>query len=149
MLTGFSMKIAVCCIVAVVISATSAVAGNTNVKINNTDAFLGRPHPFDNPAAAAEAAGAVPGIPYVDPVAGQILTQPPVGYQFYQPHPFDSPDAREAARRAIPGAPVIDPRAAIDSTRPDVTPMLDQPFPYGMWAPPFGGAPPLPGERAR
>ena len=143
------MKSIVICLAAVVVFAAPAVAGNTNVSIDNTDVFLGRVHPFDNPAAATEAAAAVPGVPYVDPAASQILTSPPVGPQFYAPHPFDSPDARSKAVNAIPGLPRIDPRAAIDPTRPDVTPLLNEPFPYGMWASPVWDMPPLPGERTR
>lgn len=143
------MKSIVICLAAVIVFAAPAVAGNTNVPINNTDMFLNRGHPFDNPAAAAEAAAAVPGVPYVDPVAGRTLTRPAVGPQFSAPHPFDSPEARADAVRAIPGAPVIDPRAAVDPTRPDVTPLLDQPFPYDMWASPVWDTPPLPGQRTR
>ncbi len=134
------------CFAAVLAAAAPAAAGKSNVKMNNTDVFLSRAHPFDNSAAAAEAAAAIPGVPYVDPVAGQTLTRPAIEPLLAQPHPFDSPAARAEAAGAIPGLPRVDPRAAFDPTRPDVTPLLNQPFPFDMWAPPLWDMPPLPGQ---
>lgn len=142
------MKLLLCAgLAAICATAAPAFAAGSNVGNNNTDVFTNRVHPFDNPAAAAEAARAIPGVPYVDPVAGQTLTRPALEPMMSAPHPFDSPAARREWQEAIPGAPVIDPAAARDISRPNVNPYLDQPFPYDMAAPPQWDTPPLPGQR--
>ena len=51
--------------------------------------LLAQPHPFDSPAARAEAVRAIPGAPRIDPRAAVDLTRPDVTPLLDQPFPFD------------------------------------------------------------
>lgn len=129
--------------------AALPAAAKSPVPLDHFGAMMNRSHPFDNPAAGAEAGRAIPGDPRIDPDAGRDTTRPDISPFFSQPHPFDDQRAREEWLNAIPTGAPVDPAAARDISRPPVAPFLDEPFPFEMWAPPVWDTPPLPGQTVR